>query len=172
MTIGQNLRALRKKRGLTQQQLGRLCGITGGAVSSYENGVTVPRRRVVEQLARALDVPVDRLTQNDLPSLTPQPLQESDALLYDGVLAVLKQLYGIVEGRVIVGGNGAQKKYYLVRGVPGDFVLYDRDIAAIVRSAKASMSPMVDYMRRKQEVAYDRRAESARPAQAAGLDAG
>ncbi|MCI9057806.1 MAG: helix-turn-helix transcriptional regulator, partial [Oscillospiraceae bacterium] len=37
MTIGQNIRALRKKKGLTQAQLGGLCGISGGAVGSYEN---------------------------------------------------------------------------------------------------------------------------------------
>lgn len=40
MTIGQNIRAIRKKRGLTQGRLGQLCGMTGGAISSYENGVT------------------------------------------------------------------------------------------------------------------------------------
>ena len=45
MTIGQNIRALRKKKGLTQAQLGGLCGISGGAVGSYENGITVPKRR-------------------------------------------------------------------------------------------------------------------------------
>ena len=50
MTIGQNIRALRKKKGLTQAQLGGLCGISGGAVGSYENGITVPKRRVVEKL--------------------------------------------------------------------------------------------------------------------------
>ena len=51
MTIGQTIRALRKKRGLTQNQLGALCGITGGAVSSYENGVTAPKRRTAEKIA-------------------------------------------------------------------------------------------------------------------------
>lgn len=56
MTIGQTIRALRKKAGLTQNQLGALCGITGGAVSSYENGVTTPKRRTAEKIAAALGV--------------------------------------------------------------------------------------------------------------------
>ena len=56
MTIGQNIRAIRKKRGLTQGRLGQLCGMTGGAISSYENGVTVPKRRVVERIAQALSL--------------------------------------------------------------------------------------------------------------------
>ena len=61
MTIGQTIRALRKKAGLTQNQLGALCGITGGAVSSYENGVTTPKRRTAEKLAAALGVSLGRL---------------------------------------------------------------------------------------------------------------
>ena len=150
MTIGQNIRAIRKKRGLTQGRLGQLCGMTGGAISSYENGVTVPKRRVVERIAQALDVPVDKLTQGAVPALEPAipaAAQPSDALLYDRVLTLLKELYGVVEGRIILGENGASKRYYVVRQVPEDFVLYDSDISAIVRSAKASMSPVLAYMR-------------------------
>lgn len=154
MTIGQNIRAIRKKRGLTQGRLGELCGITGGAISSYENGVTVPKRRVVEKIARALDIPADKLTQGAVPALEPErspASQPSDALLYDGVLTLLKELYGIVEGRVIMGENGASRRYYVVRQVPEDFVLYDSDINAIVRSAKASMPPVMAYMRSLRE---------------------
>ena len=150
MTIGQNIRAIRKKRGLTQGRLGQLCGMTGGAISSYENGVTVPKRRVVERIAQALDVPVDKLTLGAVPALepaNPAAAQTSDALLYDGVLTLLKELYGVVEGRIILGENGASRRYYVVRQVPEDFVLYDSDISAIVRSAKASMSPVLAYMR-------------------------
>ena len=67
--------------------------------------------------------------------------------LYDGVLTLLKELYGVVEGRIILGENGASRRYYVVRQVPEDFVLYDSDISTIVRSAKASMSPVLAYMR-------------------------
>ena len=71
MTIGQTIRALRKKAGLTQNQLGALCGITGGAVSSYENGVTTPKRRTAEKLAAALGVSLGRL-QGEPPAGPPQ----------------------------------------------------------------------------------------------------
>lgn len=148
MTIGQTIRALRKKKGLTQAQLGELCGISGGTVGSYENGITLPKRRVVEKIAQALDVPVERIMDSAAPSFFAgnEALSGSDALLYDGVLAVLKEIYGLVEGRVILGENGARKKYYLIRQIPGDFVLYEDDIAAIVRSAKASTPPLAAYM--------------------------
>lgn len=150
MTIGQNIRALRKKKGLTQAQLGALCGISGGAIGSYENGITIPKRQVVEKIAQALEVPAGRIIDSAAPSFSAGNGSASgtDALLYDGVLSVLKELYGMVEGRVILGENGARKKYYLIRQIPGDFVLYEEDIAAIVRSAKASTPPLAAYMRR------------------------
>lgn len=139
MTIGQNIRALRKALGLTQGQLGERCGISGAAIGGYERGTTPPKRRVVEKLAAALGVSPDRLTE----SAVPAPGREGDAApLYDGVLAALRELYGAVEGRVIQGENGASRRYYVVRGVTDSFVLYERDIAAIARSAQASMSPL------------------------------
>ena len=70
MTIGQAIRALRKKRGLTQNQLGALCGTSGGTIGSYENGITLPKRQVVEKIAQALDVPVERIMDSAVPSFS------------------------------------------------------------------------------------------------------
>ena len=148
MTTGENIRAWRKRRGLTQNQLGRLCGVSGAAIGSYEKGTTAPKRRTVEKIASALEVPPARLMEAGPPVPGRAP---SDAPLYDGVLAALKELYGIVEGKVIVGENGAQRKYYVVRQISGDFILREDDIDAIVRSAKASMSPVAAYMRHVRE---------------------
>lgn len=142
MTIGQNIRALRKARGLTQARLGALCHISGASIGSYEKGATLPRRRVLEQLSAALDVPVERLTAG-----AAQPVHDAQASsgpLYDGVLAALGELYGTVEGRIVRGENGGSRRYYMVQGAAGSFVLYDQDIAAIARSAKASISPLVE----------------------------
>lgn len=140
MTIGQNIRALRKQRGLTQAQLGAQCGLSGASIGSYEKGGTLPKRRTVERLASALGVPPERLTGGGPvpPAPSPRPA------LYDGVLAALKELYGAVEGRVVLGRDGASRRYYIVRSVPDSFVLYEQDIAAIARSARASMSPLVE----------------------------
>ena len=148
-TVGQNIRIFRKRRGLTQEQLGTLCGVSSGAISSYENGVTIPKRQAMEKIAQALDISAGKLIGGDPPPVPPSSGQgTSDALLYDGVLAALKELYGIVEGRVIMGENGASRKYYVVKRLSDSFVLYERDIAAIVRWAKASMTPLVEHMRK------------------------
>lgn len=154
MTTAQALRSCRKERGLTQAQLARLSGVSHGAISGYENGTTIPKRRMVEKLARALDVPPEKLLPAPAPLLPsagrsgPAP---SDGLLYDGVLRVLKETYGVVEGRIIQGEGGAYRRYYVVRRVPESFILYDSDIAAIVRSAKATMTPLVEYMKKPPE---------------------
>ena len=149
MTVGQKIRAFRKQRGLTQERLGALCGVSSGAISSYENGVTLPKRRAVEKIPRALDVPPEKLLE-EAPAPVPPASREqaSDTLLYDGVLAALKELYGMVEGRIVMGENGASRRYYVVKRLSDSFVLYERDIAAIVRAAKASMTPLVEHMRK------------------------
>lgn len=146
MTTGQRIRAWRKRRGLTQNQLGQLCGVSGAAIGSYEKGATIPKWRVVEKIAIALDLPVERLTEAG-PAL-PDPTPSGEVLLYDGVLSALRELYGAVEGRMIMGENGAGRRYYVVRGAPDSFVLYERDIAAIAQSARASISPLVERIRK------------------------
>ena len=39
-TMGDRIRLLRNAKGLNQEELGRLCGVTGAAVSMWENGAT------------------------------------------------------------------------------------------------------------------------------------
>ena len=145
MTTGQNIRAWRKQRGLTQNQLGELCGISGASIGSYEKGATLPKRRVVDKIAAALGVSVDKLLEAPAASdPVAQSTSSSKAPLYDGVLATLKELYGTVEGRMVLGKNGTSKKYYIVRGISDSFVLYEQDITAIAKSARASISPLVE----------------------------
>ena len=83
MTIGQNIRAWRKQRGLTQAQLGVLCGVSGASIGSYEKGATPPKRRVVDQIAAALSVSVDKLLEAPAASdPAAQSISSSKALLY------------------------------------------------------------------------------------------
>ena len=158
MTIGQKIRAFRKQRGLTQAQLGELCGISGASIGSYEKGATIPKRRVMDKIAAAVGVSVDKLLEAPAPSVPPaRSASSSESPLYDGVLAALKELYGTVEGRVVLGESGTSKKYYLVRGVSDSFVLYEQDIAAIAKSARATMSPLMERLAAGRAV-YENRA--------------
>lgn len=74
--LGQRLRDLRVKRGLTQKALAELAGIPHTHVSSIERGLMLPNLLTVIRLAIALDCKVSALTsvfdKSDLPSLLPR----------------------------------------------------------------------------------------------------
>jgi transcriptional regulator with XRE-family HTH domain len=55
--LGASLARLRRQRGLTGQQLGRLAGMSQAKVSKIENGAVEPTAADVERLARALQAP-------------------------------------------------------------------------------------------------------------------
>lgn len=54
--IGENIRLARKARGLTQKQLGDLCGMADSAIRRYELGNGRPKIETIQRIAKALDV--------------------------------------------------------------------------------------------------------------------
>ena len=143
MTIGRSIQTHRKRRALTIRQLGELSGVSAGSIGNYERGVTVPKRRALEKIARALDVPVEKL----LPEPEQALPRDAGEPLYDGVLALLKARYGAVEGRTVMGEGGRRRRYYVVRQLPEDFVLHEEDVSAIARSARDALSPLLARLR-------------------------
>jgi transcriptional regulator with XRE-family HTH domain len=57
IALGAALARLRRERGITGQQLGRLAGMSQAKVSKIETGTVAPSPSDVERLARALDAP-------------------------------------------------------------------------------------------------------------------
>lgn len=55
-TIGANIRKMRVKAGLSQNDVSSLCGIEKSRLSRYENDHIVPRVDTIEVLAGALNV--------------------------------------------------------------------------------------------------------------------
>ena len=51
----------RKAKGMTQEQLAKLLGVTQGAVAQWENGLTHPSFLMLPKVASALGVTVDEL---------------------------------------------------------------------------------------------------------------
>ena len=58
MLIGERIRALREKQGLTQGDLEKRSGLLRCYTSRVENGHTVPSLETVEKIARALGMPL------------------------------------------------------------------------------------------------------------------
>lgn len=59
--IAENIRAQRKKRDLTQEQLAEAMGVTVGAVSKWEKGISVPDIGLIMELADFFETSVDVL---------------------------------------------------------------------------------------------------------------
>jgi len=60
-TFGQRFARLRKQRGLTQEELGEKIGISGQAVSKWENDASMPDVGILVQLSEILGVSLDEL---------------------------------------------------------------------------------------------------------------
>ena len=56
MAIGDRIRAIRTKKGMTQKQLGEKCGMADSAIRKYESGRITPKIETVNKIAKALEV--------------------------------------------------------------------------------------------------------------------
>lgn len=61
MLIGRRIKELRIKKGLSQQQLGEIVGVTKVSVCGYENGSRVPSLETFEQMAELFGTTTDYL---------------------------------------------------------------------------------------------------------------
>lgn len=61
LEIGKQIAWLRKQKGITQDQLAGMVGVSAGAVSKWETGHSVPDVSLLSPLARALDTSLDVL---------------------------------------------------------------------------------------------------------------
>ncbi|SCX07434.1 Helix-turn-helix domain-containing protein [Ruminococcaceae bacterium P7] len=103
-SYGERLLKARKKKELTREELGKLCGITGRTIQNYELGHVTPNRIDVSQrLADVLDISVDYLIygEKEETELTDEDKKEilahASALFAGGKLSDEEQLAFIYE---------------------------------------------------------------------------
>ena len=88
--LGENIRALRKARGLSQQELAERLHVVRQTVSKWEQGLSVPDADMLVRLAECLEVSVEELLGAPKPEST-APL-EPQAVLADKLSALTGQL--------------------------------------------------------------------------------
>ena len=59
--IGKNIHALRRKQGLTREELAGLVNVSFQAVSKWENGLSVPDSDMLISISEVLETPVSTL---------------------------------------------------------------------------------------------------------------
>ena len=57
MEVGESIKELREKNGMTQEQLGRIACVSSMAVSQWENGRAVPRMGAIQRIADYFGIP-------------------------------------------------------------------------------------------------------------------
>ena len=85
MKVGTNIRALRLRRELTQEQVAARLGVTYQAVSKWENGTNTPDIALLPEIAALFGVTIDALFSLDAP-LGMEGLPQED----DGVIRVVQ----------------------------------------------------------------------------------
>jgi SOS-response transcriptional repressor LexA len=86
-TIGTRIRRRRKEIGLTQAALAAAAGVNQGYLSEIEQGKARPRRRTLDALAVALDLPQGVLIGGGADHDAPQPLETRELPLLGSIPA-------------------------------------------------------------------------------------
>ena len=96
MTFGENLKALRKARGLTQEEFAKQSGISRSAIGMYESGKREPKNfEMLETIADFFNVDMNTLLgTSDAPAPAAEPMgltarDERDIERFDPVKAIL-----------------------------------------------------------------------------------
>ena len=86
MTIGENIRRIRKMRGLTQKQLGSELGVSEAFIRAYESGRRNPKEKNLQAIADVLDVNIEVLRQSDFDGIKAMHMLFQIARQYGGEL--------------------------------------------------------------------------------------
>jgi repressor LexA len=86
-SVGERIRRCRKERGLTQLALAAAAGVNQGYLSQIERGLARPRRRTIDALAVALNMPQGVLIGGGAEHDAPQPLETRELPLLGSIPA-------------------------------------------------------------------------------------
>lgn len=80
MGIGKRIKEAREKAGLTQEELGKLIGVTGSAITNYEKETSHPKEPIMYALIDALKVEPNFLFQDcvNIPKTKKSPSLEDE----------------------------------------------------------------------------------------------
>ena len=70
MSIAENIKEIRERFDLTQDELGEIAGVSGGAVSTWERGTAEPRMGAVQKIADKLKISKADIIEDRNPSKT------------------------------------------------------------------------------------------------------
>lgn len=60
-SVGENIKKVRKSKGLTQKELAEMLGVSQQTVAQYERTDKMPKINTIKAIAKVLNVPVDTI---------------------------------------------------------------------------------------------------------------
>ena len=82
MNVHESIKKLRESKNLTQEQFGKIAGVSSMAVSQWENGRAVPRMGAIQKLSDFFGIPKSQI-MGDEPNLSSlRTLAELEAVAY------------------------------------------------------------------------------------------
>ena len=130
MTLGENIQAARKNKGLSQEALAEQVGVSRQALGKWEKDTALPSLDNLRALAAVLDVSVDALLGTAQPDGTPEP-----TLTLDNLRALLDARDIEKQRRTrLWGGAALGVAAVLVCVLAGVAYQYDRQVQALRQS--------------------------------------
>ena len=88
MTLGEKIFELRKKCGLSQEQLGEKINVTRQTISNWELGETAPNPEQLKLISKEFNVSIDELLDNDIESILVEKISSTERLASVGIKAI------------------------------------------------------------------------------------
>lgn len=61
MHVGEAIKSIRKNQGLSQKDLAQKCGLSANALSSIEKNSSIPSKKSLDKICKALAIPLSYL---------------------------------------------------------------------------------------------------------------
>ena len=94
MNLGDKILQLRKKSGLSQEQLGEKIDVTRQTISNWELGETAPNPEQLKKMSKAFNVSIDEILDNDSKEFLINKISNTEKLA--GIIIKILKVIGIV----------------------------------------------------------------------------
>ena len=94
MNLGDKILQLRKKSGLSQEQLGEKVDVTRQTISNWELGETTPNPEQLKKMSKAFNVSIDEILDNDSKDFLMNKISNTEKLA--GIIIKILKVIGFV----------------------------------------------------------------------------
>ncbi len=128
MKLGDNISKLRKKKGLSQEELGERIGVTRQTISNWELGETGPNPDQLKLLSKELSISIDELLENDIKDVLVEKVSNTEKTtklllkimeilaIFILVLIVILYMYKLISTRKDAGRKIDESIYCKIYG--------------------------------------------------------